>query len=287
MKSTKYMVGILVFTNLILAHLFFIGPRFAMSAEVRSTELLEIKSRPGVTQKLLLIKPHNPVSSIILFEGGPGKLNLSKFFGKPWIETQDRTLLVRNREDFARSGLITVLVDAPSDKKQEGLNPFFRMGEEHLQDIKAIVSHLKKETGLPIWLVGISLGSFSSVNGAVGITEGIDGFVLLSGVTRSNRKRPKSILDMGLEKITIPAMIIYHKDDQCPDTPASDAPLIEKALVQSPKVEVVYMTGGRNESNPKISVPQGCQALTYHGFYGIEKQLVSAIPDFIKANSKK
>jgi pimeloyl-ACP methyl ester carboxylesterase len=258
-----------------------------MSTEVLSTELLEIKSRPGVTLTLLLIKPDNPVSSIILFEGGPGKLNLSKFFGKPWIETQDRTFLVRNREDFAKSGLITVLVDVPSDKKQEGLDPFFRMGEEHLQDIKAVVSHLKKETSLPTWLVGTSLGSFSSVNGAVNITEGIDGFVVLSGVTRSNKKRPRSILDMGLEKITIPAMIIYHKDDQCPDTPASDAPLIEKGLVQSPKVEVVYMAGGRNEPNPKIPVPQGCQALTNHGFYGIEKQLVSAISDFIKANSKK
>jgi dienelactone hydrolase len=258
-----------------------------VSAEIRSTELIEIKSRPGVTQKFLLIKPHNAIASIILFEGGPGKLSLGTFFGKPSIGAQVGTLLVRSREDFAKSGFITVLVDAPSDKQQEGLNPSFRKSEEHLQDIKAIVSYLKKETDLPIWLVGISLGAFSSVNGAVRITEGIDGFVLLSGVTRPNRELSKTILDMGLESITIPAMIIYHKDDQCPDTPASSAPLIEKTLVKSSKVEVVYMTGDRNEPNPRNPIPQGCQPLTYHGFYGIDKQVVSAIADFIKSNSKE
>jgi hypothetical protein len=244
-----------------------------------------------VAVNFLIIKPDHPFASVILFEGGPGKLSLRKFFRKPVIGAPAGTVLVRSREEFAKSGLITVLVDAPSDQQQEGLKPSFRTSEEHLQDIRAVVSHLKKEAGLPVWLAGISLGTFSSANGAVRLNEDIDGFILLSGITRTIEWPsgwPKQrLLDMGLEKITIPAMIIYHKDDLCPDTPASDAPLIEKALVQSPKVEVVYVVGGRNEPNPQIPVHQGCQPLTYHGFYGIDKQVVSAIVNFIKSNSKK
>jgi len=256
------------------------------STNVILNKIIEIETRQGVKQKFLLIKPENPTASLILFEGGRGKLDLYSSFGKPYVGAKVGTLLVRNIEDFVNSGFVIVLVDSPSDQ-QQGLNPMFRMSKKHSQDIQAVVSYLKKESDLPIWLVGISMGSFSIINMAVSINNGIDGFILLSGVTKPNKRLPKTIMDMSLGDITIPGMIMYNKEDQCPDTPPSSALLIKESLVKSPKVEVVLVNGGKNRPNTRIPGQSGCQPLTYHGFYGIEKQVISAIADFIKANSRE
>lgn len=287
MKLTKYRISILEFAGGMLLFVFFTGIPLASSAEVLSTSIFELNPRPGITLRCLLIRPDNPVASVILFEGGPGKLAIEETFGKPRIGIRKGTLLVRNVEDFAKSRLTTVLVDAPSDKQSQGLPPSFRISDEHLQDIRAVVSHLRKESDLPIWLVGISLGACSSALGGVRITEGIDGIVLISGVNRVAKGLTASLLDMGLASVTVPALIMYHKGDECHETAPSNAPLIKDALVQSPKVEIVYMTGGKNEPDPRSPVPQGCQPLTYHAFYGIEKQVVSTIAEFIESNSKR
>ena len=41
------------------------------SVKIESNKLVEIETRPGIKQKFILIKPANPVASVILFEGGP------------------------------------------------------------------------------------------------------------------------------------------------------------------------------------------------------------------------
>ena len=56
-----------------------------------------------------------------------------------------------------------------------------------------------------------------------------------------------------------------------------DAPKIKEGLVNSKKVEIRYFTGG------KTPLSDPCEALSEHGFYGIEEQVVSAIADFIKS----
>jgi len=73
------------------------------SAEIQSNELVKLETRPGVTQKFVLIKPENPVASVILFSGGTGKLVLRSVFGKPTIKN-DTNFLVRTRKDFAKHG---------------------------------------------------------------------------------------------------------------------------------------------------------------------------------------
>jgi hypothetical protein len=85
---------------------------------------------------------------------------------------------------------------------------------------------------------------------------------------------------MGLDKITVPTLIISHKEDKCFATPALDAPKIKKAIINSPKVDVMYFTGG------KRAIENECSGLSAHGFYGIEDQVVSAIADFIESNPK-
>ncbi|MBW1766718.1 MAG: hypothetical protein JRJ65_06655 [Deltaproteobacteria bacterium] len=183
------------------------------------------------------------------------------------------------------------LLDAPSDKKR--MAPIFRISNEYAQDLKAVVSYLNKKTNLPLWLAGMSLGSFSATNGAIHIRKGVDGLVLISSPTLSDQKwllynsHPKGILSMGLDNVQVPTLIVVHKEDECPDTPASNALKIKEVLINSPRSEIEYFSGGEKPKlNPRSPTPPGCQPLTQHGYYGIEKKVVAAIAGFIKSDSK-
>jgi hypothetical protein len=260
------------------------APSSSHSAEIQSNELVKLETRPGVTQKFILIKPENPVASVILFAGDSGNLQLVNASGKPTVSAMSKNFLVRTRKDFAEQGLTVAVIDSPPDKKK--MNAIWRMSEEHGRDIKGVTNYLKRQANIPVWLVGTSMGTFSAPNGTIRNKEIVDGLVLTSSITRSRTKwkiygtHPNGIVNMDLGKITVPTLIVSHQDDKCEITPASDAPKLKGALENSAKVEVIYFTGGRR---PK-SKP--CQALSAHGFYGIEDEVVPAIADFIKANSK-
>ena len=154
-----------------------------------SSELIQIETRPEVKLKIFLFKPNNPVAVIVLLEGGPGKLPLSSVSGKPTIG-RAKGFLVRSREDFARHGLSVALLDAPSDRKWKRMTPIFRISNAYTQDLKAVVSYLNNETKLPLWLVGMSLGSFSASNGAIHIGKGIEDQVVsaIADFIKSNSK---------------------------------------------------------------------------------------------------
>jgi hypothetical protein len=78
-------------------------------------ELKMIKTRPGVTQSFLLIRPSDkPIASVILFAGGHGRLALSPQ-GIGWGEDN---FLIRNRKRFAQQGFLVAVIDAPSDRSQ-------------------------------------------------------------------------------------------------------------------------------------------------------------------------
>ena len=53
----------------------FFGTAHALAAT--TTSLVTLDTRPSVTQKFILIKPDQPVASVILFAGGNGVLNLT------------------------------------------------------------------------------------------------------------------------------------------------------------------------------------------------------------------
>jgi pimeloyl-ACP methyl ester carboxylesterase len=256
-------------------------------SEIKSNELVQIETRPGIKEKFILVKPVDPKASVVLLEGGPGKLDLSSLFGKPMVGNQNVTFLIKNRDDLAKQGLIVAAVDAPSDQQSKrGMELDFRIGNEQAQDIKAIANYLRAQANIPVWVVGISASTLSVPNAVIRLGEGIDGIVLLSSGTKMHKdwpifkSHPNGILDMELGKVKVPVLIIAHEGDQCDLTPPADAIKIKEALVNSPKAEVVKFSGGASARS------DACRELSPHGFYGIEQQVIEAIADFIKANSK-
>jgi pimeloyl-ACP methyl ester carboxylesterase len=243
--------------------------------------LVSIQTPRGATQAFILIKPDKPVASVVLFAGGHGALGLKSASSMSWGVGN---FLVRSRDKIAAHGLIVAVADAPSDQ-QQGMTAEFRMSGGHAGDIGAVAAHLKKEADLPVWLIGTSMGTFSAAGGAIA-ARGIDGLVLTSTVTRARpdwkiaQSHRDGVASMALGRITVPTLIVSHRDDGCRLTPASDASKLTARLTKARKVEVALLGGG----DPPQSEP--CEAKSQHGFLGIEANAVDTIAAFIKANGK-
>jgi hypothetical protein len=248
-------------------------------AAAASADLVTIQTPRGVKQGFILIKPDKPVASVILFAGGHGGLGLKSASAMNWGKGN---FLVRTREQFAAHGLMVAVMDAPADQPK-GMNAIFRMSPDHGADIGAVAAHLKKQANVPVWLVGTSMGTFSAAGGAIA-AKNIDGLVLSSTITRSKpqwkiaQSHRDGVASMALAGITMPVLVVSHRNDGCDITPASDAPKLTGKLGKARKVETVLLEGGdKPQSEP-------CEAKAQHGFFGIEDKAVNAIAAFVKAN---
>jgi hypothetical protein len=251
------------------------------AANAAQPTLVSIPTPRGATQAFILIKPDKPVASVILFAGGHGALGLKSASSMKWGA---ENFLVRTRDDFAAHNFMVAVVHAPSDQKQ-GMGAIFRMSRPHADDIGAVAAYLKQQAPAPIWLVGTSMGTFSAAGGAIA-AQGIDGLVLTSTITRAApewaiaKTHPDGVASMALPQISVPTLIVSHRNDTCELTPAADAPKLGQRLTHASKVETALLDGGK----PPQSDP--CQAKARHGYFGIEAQAVNTMAKFIGGNSK-
>ncbi len=110
--------------------------------------------------------------------------------------------------------------------------------------------------------------------GAPQFTHGeIAGAVFTSSLTRPGAQAEMSDTVFGapLAAINVPALVVAHQDDGCRLTPPADAEQIRAALSASPRREVMRFSGGA----PPRSQP--CEALSQHGYLGIEADVVARI----------
>lgn len=162
---------------LVFVHLLFTV--FVSTALAQVTErVVYIPTRPGVTQRIVLLSPNNPKAAVILFPGGHGGLQISSNGSFKWGEGN---FVVRTREMFAAQGLLVAVVDAPSDRQNPPYLGGFRQKPEHVADIKAVIAWLKQQAKIPVWLVGTSRGTQSAAFVATQLPlaeGGADGLVL-------------------------------------------------------------------------------------------------------------
>ncbi len=230
--------------------------------------VVDIPTRPGVTQRFLLIAPESPKAAVILFAGGHGGLRINDGGGFGW---GSGNFLVRTRQLFADQGLAVVVVDAPSDR--QNLNGF-RQTPEHAADIKAVIAWLRGQVKAPVWLVGTSRGTQSAAYIATQLTDGRgpDGIVLTSTILTDPRSKP--VPDMKVKTLKIPVLVVHHEEDRCRHCLYSDMPRLMNELAGLPRKELVAFKGGNNVGDP-------CEARAYHGFNGLETEVVGKIAAWI------
>ena len=240
------------------------------SAQARgqvAEKIVDISTRPNVTQRMLVVSPKNPKAVAVLLPGGHGGLQLSANGSLGWGKGN---FLVRSRQLFADQGLLVVIVDAPSDRQSPPYLSGFRGTREHVMDLKAVIAWARKQADVPIWLIGTSRGTESAGYAATYLTghDGPDGLVLTSTILSDSKEF--SVPALQLDRLRIPVLVVHHVDDGCSHCPyASISKLMDK-LTNARKKELLPVKGGISQGDP-------CEAKSYHGFNGIESQVVKKI----------
>jgi hypothetical protein len=259
--------------NIIIGCVFLMASVVSIGHAQVSHRVVDIPTRTGVTQRFVLLTPRQPGAAVILFAGGHGGLQILPTGAFKWGEGN---FLVRSRQLFAEQNLMVAVIDAPSDRQSPPYLSGFRQTREHVTDIKAVIAWLREQAKVSVWLVGTSRGTQSAAFAATQLTgpEGPDGLVLTSTILKDKRERP--VPDMDLGKLKIPVLVIHHEYDGCGNCAFMDLPRLMERLGQLPRKELLAFKGGENRGNP-------CEAFAYHGFNGIEREVVAKTARWILA----
>ncbi len=272
-KSTVQLLLLLAFA----ATITFIGKGQAEAEQ----SIQKIETRPGVTIKFLL---HTPVTAskgtLLLFPGGHGEGQFSEHNGQI---TLGSNFLVRTSPLFVQKGFAVAIIDVPSDQ-EDGMSDSFRRSPNHAQDIKKIIEFLKEKKLGPFYLVGTSRGTISA-----GYLAAVLKDEALKGVVLTSTMGTQFIGGLPLENISIPVLLMHHRDDGCSATPIGEAFDLKGRLIGSPKVDFIMAYGG---SSPEDSLhlsgkhaakmmADPCKAMSHHGYIGIEQKAVNAITDWL------
>lgn len=245
----------------------------ATAVRAQSKEVIDLPTRPDVTQRVLLVAPAAPQAVALLFAGGHGGLGLYPNGSMRW---GDNNFVVRTRELFVERGLAVAVVDAPSDRQRSPFLSGWRQSAEHAEDIGRLVEALRGRMGVPVWLVGTSRGTQSVAHLAT-VLEGRrapDGIVLTSSILVDDGT--PAVTAMPLERIRQPVLVVHHEADACALCPYSAVPALIGGLKASARAELLAFKGG-------ISTGPVCAALAHHGFNGIEAEVVDAIVRWMRA----
>ncbi len=250
---------------------------FLMAADwslAQTPEVVDLPTRPGVTQRMLLLTPTTPVqAAVVLLVGGHGGLQIASNGSVTWGEGN---FLARTRQQFADSGLLVALVDAPSDRQTAPYLNGLRQTAEHVQDLQAVIAYLRQLASRPVVLIGTSRGTQSAAWAALQLrtadaAKRPDGLVLTATILTDPHSR--AVPEMPLEQLTLPVLISHHEQDACRHCRFSGIPAMA-ARIKAP-LKVLSYQGGHDVGDP-------CGARAYHGFNGIETRVVADIATWIQ-----
>jgi hypothetical protein len=185
--------------------------------------------------------------------------------------------LVRTREAWAAQGFALLIPDAPGGNSLYGRRHLPAYAEAIAAAIDFGRAHANLPASLPIWLVGTSQGSTAAANGAAHLGTKVSGVVLTSSVTRPNDSG-ETVFDSEPGAIAVPALVVGNRNDLCDVTPPDDIPKILAALPRAPKKESMLFESSQIAYRAPL-----CEAMTPHGYFGIENSVVQRIADWIRA----
>ena len=232
-------------------------------------EIVALQTRVGVTQSFFIpdMGGRKAEAAAMLLIGGGGNIRLRMEDGQ--VRFSQGNFLPRARREFIRNGILPVILDNPSDQRDE-MSDAFRESREHYTDIRAVRGELdKRHPGLPVFLVGTSRSTLSVAYLARWLQTDIQGAVLTSSLFYSGsgqRARPV-LAGFNWSQIKVPLLFVHHEDDGCGATPYREA----SRVTRYPLVALITVQGGK----PPESGP--CDPLSSHGFFGREAETVDAI----------
>jgi hypothetical protein len=208
-----------------------------------------VKKTIGIAdERAALLRPEHPKASVILIPGGDGPVEIG-YDGA--IRNMRNDLLVRTRFDYVEHGLAVLVVDTKVDLK--------------------LAIDVMRRVEPPVTVIAASRGTLRA---AEGLAEGAhpDALVLVSGILTNESGHNANVAEiLGTPDRLPPTLVIHHRQDECGfSRPAGVAPFIKWA---DGHARAVWLDGGHNGGDP-------CDGQAYHGFAGLDAQIVSVAAAF-------
>ena len=145
----------------------------------------------------------------------------------------------------------------------------FRLGADHLADIRALLADLKKRfPNAKIYLLGHSRGTVSAAVLAAKLGADVQGVILASAITKGD-KHGQALSMFNFATIKIPVLLVHHRDDGCLPNPYYNAERLSKSFA------LISVSGG----DPPQSGP--CDSQSAHGYFGRDAAVVQAIKNWM------
>jgi hypothetical protein len=230
-------------------------------------ETVSISGPLGIgDSRAVLIKPKAPRASVILMPGNDGLIRAGEDGD---IHGLVGNQLVRTRRAYADLGLAVLVVDANTDPSS---------AVEYMAAIKRPVTVIATSGGTIRAAQGIWRGARPD---ALVLTSGLlspessggdDALVLTSGLLSPKSGSDKNVMSiLGSPALLPPTLVIHHRQDGCKNTlPAGVEPFIKWS---AGRARATWVSGGTNEGDP-------CEAFAYHGFNGLDSQIVGIAGSF-------
>jgi len=224
----------------------------------------ELHSVPGTSLSYYVVNS-SPLSktALILFPGGDGADHVKLESAQVKLS---KNFIVRTADTYVRNGFTTVIVNS-----SRALTDTYRVSTDQAKHIQVMLDELTRMGVERFYLVGTSRGTLSVASLAMKLTDPhLKGIILTSSMA--------SISRLDLPRIKVPVLFVHHVDDKCNQTPYREAKDLSQAVSKSVKVTFVDVTGGL----PPQTGP--CQALSAHGFFGVEDTATQAILTWVRGN---
>lgn len=262
-----------------------------------------------VTQSFIVSPPPGGVAAakkvLILLPGRTGDIQLTPASQVATFPGSDGTLdvnsgnfLVRSRWLLASQGFVVITLDSATDFQQLPSGLVGQQGSyAHVTDVLQVIAWARAIPGLPaniqVWLVGTSRGTAGAwvAGGSPSVSPvippnppptGPDGLVFTSPINTTSDV--DSLLAAPLGSITVPTLIFNNKASTCASALATGDTAVLKALT-SLSTTVAPLKANQNVSDAGFpALSSNCEALSPHGYFGIEPEVVTKISTWIIAN---
>jgi pimeloyl-ACP methyl ester carboxylesterase len=258
-KSTLMRLALLIAVGM-----FLIAPG---SAETFVTDL---PLEDGGSQRVLYAAPANPRAVLLMLPGGNGMVEIGDDGS---IRRMGQNFLLRTLPLWQTHGFGVAVITPPNGMSLFG----YRHTTAYAAAIGQVVDFLRTRANIPVWLVGTSQGATAAISGGARLGRKVAGIVVASPVT-GRSSSGETLFDGEPGLVAVPALIIANTGDACPASPPGDAPKIAAALARAPRKEVVYLQSSAIEG-------PACEAMSPHGFFGIEATTIERIAAWIGATA--
>jgi len=229
--------------------------------------VIDLRLSSGGHQRVLYIAPASPRAALVMLPGGAGDVGLER----DGDIRHGHNFLIRTRDAWVGKGYAVLIPDWVDRESLRGR----RSSPEYAAIVNDLIAYARKQSSAPVFLLGTSQGSIAAANGAAHAQPGsLAGVILTESVSVLGGSH-ETVFDAGLADIRVPALVIANREDRCDVAPPDAAPTIGAAMIHSPDVQNIEVSGGVDRSK------KACGSLTPHGYYGIEDKVVDIISAWI------